>query len=148
MKRQNIIKKFSFLKKTFVKLCRLFGYEIIDQSNYEVPTLNKKLNETLSIPGEKTITIPMGEVKIKEKIKALKIIFRSSTGQLIMDQNKVRIFAKDKNEYTFRSLHSILKSVSIAKEKFNNLDFEFIVTDTHSKKSDLSIMRNIPRLVF
>ena len=117
MKKQNIIKKFSFLKKAFIKLCRLFGYEIIDQSNYEVPTLNKKLNETLSIPGKKSITIPMGEIKIKEKIQALKIIFRSSTGQLIMDQSKERIFGKDKNEYTFRSLNSILKSVSVAKKK-------------------------------
>tara|TARA_Y100000590_G_scaffold2831_1_gene3745 strand:+ start:4974 stop:5990 length:1017 start_codon:yes stop_codon:yes gene_type:complete len=143
MKKQNIIKKFSFLKKAFIKLCRLFGYEIIDQSNYEVPTLNKKLNETLSIPGKKSITIPMGEIKIKEKIQALKIIFRSSTGQLIMDQSKERIFGKDKNEYTFRSLNSILKSVSVAKKKFNNLDFELIVTDTHSKKSDLSIINSI-----
>ena len=33
------------LKKLFIKLCRLLGYEIIDQSNFSVPTLDKKINE-------------------------------------------------------------------------------------------------------
>ena len=30
--------KKSVLTKLFIKLCRLFGFEIIDQSNYNIPT--------------------------------------------------------------------------------------------------------------
>ena len=41
MKEQNTSIKASFLKKIFVKICRAFGYEIIDQSNFYVPTQEK-----------------------------------------------------------------------------------------------------------
>ena len=85
------IKKNPF-KKIFIKICRIFGFEIIDQSNYEVPTLNKSLEENLSIPGKKSITVPLGQIKITRKIKSLKVIFRSNTSELIMGQNKKRIF--------------------------------------------------------
>ena len=57
MKDQNNTSKTSFFKKIFIKICRLFGYEIIDQSKYEVPTLSKKLNDSLSTPGKRSITI-------------------------------------------------------------------------------------------
>ena len=50
--------KNQFFKKIFIKLCRLIGFEIIDQSNFSSPTLQKNLNETLSIQGKKSITIP------------------------------------------------------------------------------------------
>ncbi|RPG95981.1 MAG: glycosyltransferase family 2 protein, partial [Candidatus Pelagibacter sp. TMED239] len=33
------------MKKLFIKLCKLTGYEIIDQNNFTSPTLDKKLNE-------------------------------------------------------------------------------------------------------
>ncbi len=79
MKKQEINHSKSFIKKIFVKICRILGYEIIDQNNFFVPTLNKNLNENLNIPGKKSITIPLGEVKITRKVKALKIIFRSCT---------------------------------------------------------------------
>ena len=36
MKKLNLIKK--SIKKIFIKLCRIFGFEIIDQSNFNVPT--------------------------------------------------------------------------------------------------------------
>ena len=85
------IKKNPF-KKIFIKICRIFGFEIIDQSNYEVPTLNKSLDENLSIPGKKSITVPLGQIKITRKIKSLKVIFRSNTSELIMGQNKKRTF--------------------------------------------------------
>ena len=91
----------SFLKKMFIKLCRLIGFEIIDQANFSSPTLNKGLEKTLSIQGEKSITIPLGQIDIKRKIKSVKIILRSCTSELIMDQNKKRLFNCEKNEYTF-----------------------------------------------
>ena len=37
----------NFFKRKFVQLCRFFGYEIIDQNSFEVPTLQKNLTETL-----------------------------------------------------------------------------------------------------
>ena len=143
MKESNIVNKTGFLKKIFIKICRLFGYEIIDQSKYEIPTLNKSLSDSLSIPGKKSITVPQGEIKITRKISSLKIIFRSCTSELIMDQNKKRLFNNDKNEYTFRSLKSILNSIDLAKESFNNINFQIIVTDTNSKKEDLDIIKSI-----
>ena len=48
MKKIENIKKPNFLKRLFVKLCRIIGYEIIDQSNLHLPTLNKQANESLS----------------------------------------------------------------------------------------------------
>ena len=48
MKKIENIKKPNFLKKLFIKLCRIIGFEIIDQSNFRSSTLNKDLNETLS----------------------------------------------------------------------------------------------------
>ena len=143
MKNQDNSLKNGFLKKIFIKICRFFGYEIIDQSKYEVPTLNKNLNETLSIPGKKSITIPLGELSITRKIKSLRIILRTCTSELIMDQNKKRLFDKKKNEYTFRSLNSLLNSIIIAKNKFNEIDFEVVVTDTNSHKEDLVTIKNI-----
>ena len=103
--------KTNFLKKIFIKLCRLFGFEIIDQSNFNSPTLNKDLNETLSVQGKKSITIPLGQIDIRKKINSLKIILRTCTSELIMDQNKKRIFNCEKNEYTFRTLRSLIKSI-------------------------------------
>ena len=97
MKKIENIQKNNFLKKIFVKLCRLFGFEIIDQSTFKSPTLEKDLNETLSIQGHKSITIPLGQIDIKNKITSLKIILRTCTSELIMDQNKRRIFDFEKN---------------------------------------------------
>ena len=143
MKNIKNTRKNNFIKKIFVKLCRLLGFEIIDQSNFTVPTINKDLNENLSIPGEKSITIPLGEVKIIKKIKSLKIIIRTCTAELIMDQNKKRLFDQEKSEYTFRSLYSLLKSIELAQNFFKDTIFEIIITDTNSKKNDIEKMKYI-----
>ena len=96
MKKIENTKKTNFFKKTFIKICRIFGFEIIDQSNFSSPTFGKELNETLSEQGKRSITIPLGQVDIKKKIKSLKIILRTCTSELIMDQNKRRIFDCEK----------------------------------------------------
>ena len=54
-------KKNIFLKKIFIKICRFFGYEIIDQNTFEIPTLNKALNEDISAQGVKSINLPLGQ---------------------------------------------------------------------------------------
>ncbi len=139
---ENSIKS-NFFKKLFIKLCRLVGFEIIDQSNFSSPTLNKDLSETLSIQGKKSITVPLGELKIKNKVNSLKVILRTCTSELIMDQNKRRIFDKEKNEYTFRTLRSLIKSINSASKKFKNITFNLIVTDTNSSEEDKNEIREI-----
>ncbi len=143
MKKIENTKKTNLFKKFFIKICRIFGFEIIDQSNFSSPTLGKNLNETLSEQGKKSITIPLGQVKINKKIKSLKIIVRTCTSELIMDQNKRRIFDCGKNEYTFRSLRSLIKSTNQAIDKFKDINFELIVTDTNSPNEDLEKIREI-----
>ena len=68
MKKKDKPNKKKFLKKIFIKICRILGYEIIDQSNFFVPTQNKNLNENLNIQGEKSINLPLGEIKISRNI--------------------------------------------------------------------------------
>ena len=132
----------NFLKKLFIKICRMFDFEIIDQANFNSPTLNKSLNETLSIQGKKSITIPLGQIDIIRKIQSVKIIVRTCTSELIMDQSKKRLFDCDKNEYTFRTLTSIIRSTQKAKSSFPNIVFEIIVTDTNSKIEDIDRIKN------
>ena len=88
MKEQKTHIKKSFFNKIFIKICRIFGYEIIDQSNFYVPTQEKNLGENLNIPGKKSITLPLGEIKISRKVNALTIIFRSCTNINMLTQNK------------------------------------------------------------
>jgi len=143
MKKKGKSKKTNLFKKIFIKICRIIGFEIIDQSDFSSPSLGKELNDTLSIQGKKSITIPLGQIDIKKKIQSLKIIVRTCTSELIMDQNKRRIFDCEKNEYTFRTLRSLIKATNKAKEKFENINFELIVTDTNSPVEDLKIIREI-----
>ena len=136
MKEQNSSKK-QFLKKIFIKICRILGYEIIDQGNFYVPTQEKNLDKNLSIQGNKSITLPLGEIKITRKIKSLTVIFRSCTEVHMLTQTKKRLFEEKKSEYTFRSLNSIIKSLNYAKTLFPNISFNIIVVDHNSNNQDL-----------
>ena len=143
MKKIEKRKKNNFFKKIFIKICRIIGFEVIDQSDFSSPSLGKNLSETLSIQGKKSITFPMGQIDIKKRVKSLKIIVRTCTSELIMDQNKRRIFNCEKNEYTYRSLRSLIKATNKAKGKFTNINFELIVTDTNSSEKDLQTIKEI-----
>ena len=143
MKKIKNTKKTNFFKKIFIKICRIFGFEIIDQANFWSPTLDKNLNETLSTQGKKSITIPLGQINIKRKIKSLKIILRTCTSELIMDQNKRRLFDSEKNEYTFRTLKSLIRSTELANAKFTDIEFKIIITDTNSSKDDIATIEGL-----
>ena len=143
MKKIEKSKKTNLFKKIFIKICRIIGFEIIDQSDFSSPTLGKKLNDTLSIQGKKSVTIPLGQIDIKKKVQSLKIIIRTCTSELIMDQNKRRVFDCEKNEYTFRTLRSLIKAINKAKKKFENINFELIITDTNSPEKDLKTIAEI-----
>jgi len=137
MKKQNSKNKKSLFKKIFIKICRLLGFEIVDQSNFDMPTQNKPLNDNLSIQGVKSINLPLGEVKITRKVNALTIIFRSCTNVHMLTQNKKRLFDQKKSEYTFRSLNSIIVSSKKAKKKFPKIKLNIIVIDHNSKIEDI-----------
>ena len=48
MKIQKKTYKTSLFKKIFIKVCRMFDYEIIDQSNFYLPVTNQEINDDLS----------------------------------------------------------------------------------------------------
>tara|TARA_X000001036_G_scaffold348870_1_gene329285 strand:- start:81 stop:1106 length:1026 start_codon:yes stop_codon:yes gene_type:complete len=135
-------KKKSIFKKIFIKICRFFGYEIIDQNTFEVSTLNKSLNEEISQIGKKSIVLPLGEVKITRKVKALDIIIRTCTEVNMLTQNKKRIFEKNKIEYTLRSIRSIIKSVE-SSDQLKKININFKVIDHESSKENLSKITNL-----
>ena len=142
MKKIKNIKKPNFLKKLFVKLCRIIGYEVIDQSNLHLPTLNKQANENLSILGEKNISIPLGETKIIRKVKSLDIIIKTCTSVNLVTQNKKRIFEKEKSEYTFRSIYSIINSLKFCEINLKQVKIKVYIIDHNSKKEDLEKINN------
>jgi hypothetical protein len=125
------------LKKLFIKICRILGYELIDQSNFYIPTLDKNMSETLSEPSLKSINLPLGEVNVTRKVKALDIIIRSCSSVNMLTQNKKRIFDKNKIDYTLRSINSILRSVNYSKSYYSNLDIKITVIDHNSSDENL-----------
>ena len=87
------------MKKIFIKICKLLGFEILDQNKFSSPTLEKELNDELSILNEKSIILPLGEVKITKKVNSVLIILRMNTDIEIWDQNKKRLFEFPKIEF-------------------------------------------------
>jgi len=127
----------NILKKFFVKLIKAFGFEIIDQNQFKSPTLNKELNDQLSNLN-KSIILPLGEVKLKRKINDLLVIFRTNSNIEIWDQNKKRIFEADKIEYVKRSLNSLIKSIKNLDQNYPSIKINLIVVDDKSKKENLN----------
>jgi hypothetical protein len=135
--------KKSIIKKLFIKLSKILGYEIIDQSDFSSPTLQKELNKDLSIINEKSIVLPLGEVKITKKVNSILIIFRTNTDVEIWDQNKKRLFEKPKIEYSLRALKSLIKSINFSKTKYPNIKFKTIVVDDKSKEENLDKLKKL-----
>jgi len=129
-------------KKLFIKLCRILGYEIIDQSNFSVPTLGKKINENLSNFNYKSITLPLGEIKITRKVLSLDIIIKTCTSVNLVTQNKKRIFEKKKSEYTFRTINSLINSINFARKTIDKINFNITIVDHNSKNEDLDVIKN------
>ena len=141
MKKIKNYHKSSFFKKIFIQICRKIGYEIIDQNNFEIPTLNKKINDDLSMLGNSSINLPLGEVKITRKVKALDIIIRTCASVNMLTQNKKRLFQQEKIEYTLRTIKSLLDSASDS--KLINLNINFKVIDHNSTTKNLKEIDNI-----
>ena len=133
----------NILKKLFIKVSKIIGYELIDQNDFKSPTLEKELNEDLSILNHKSIVLPLGEVRISRKVKSLLILFRTNSNVEIWDQNKRRLFELPKIEYTLRSLNSLLKSINFCKEKYPNLEIKLIIVDDNTNEINLNKIKEL-----
>ena len=131
------------MKKLFIQICKLFGLELIDQNRFLSPTLNKELSQDLSILNEKSIILPLGEVKITRKVKSILIIIRLNTEIQIWDQNKKRLFEQPKIEYSVRSINSLIKSINFCKIKYPNLKIKTLIIDDHSNNENLNRIKKI-----
>ncbi len=137
MKEIKSIKKTGFIKKSIIKICRIFGYELIDQSTLEFPVSNKNYRDLISVPGSKSITLGLGQTSITRKVNALDIIIKTCTSVQLVSQNKKRIFEEDKSEYTFRTINSLIKSAKDLKKKFKEIKLRFTIIDVNSPRSDI-----------
>ncbi len=142
MKKIENIKKPNFLKKLFIKLCRIIGFEIIDQSNLYLPTSNKLANKNLSKLGVNSISIPLGEIKITRPVKSLDLIIKTCTSVNLVTQNKRRVFEKEKSEYTFRTINSVINSLNFNKDELKKIKIKIFIIDFNSKKEDIEKIKN------
>ena len=131
------------MKKFFIKICKFFGFEIIDQNEFTSPTLNKELNKDLSTLNKKSIVLPLGEVKITRKVKSIFIIVRVNTEIEVWDQNKRRLFEKPKIEYSIRSIKSLINSINYCQSKYLDLKIKTIILDDSSKIENLDKIKEI-----
>ncbi len=131
------------MKKLFIKLCKIMGYEIIDQNNFTSPTLDKELNKDLSILNDKSIVLPLGEVKISRKVKSILVLFRTNSNVEIWDQNKKRLFELPKIEYTLRSLNSLLKSINFCKKKYSDVEIKLEIIDDNTDHVNLNKIKSL-----
>ena len=129
-------KKTSFFKKLFIKICRKLGYEIIDQNSFELVTSNKILTDDLSKLGLNSINLPLGEVKVTRKVKALDIIVRTCASVNMLTQNKTRLFEEQKIEYTLRTIRSLLHSANFDPQ-LKKLKINFKIIDHNSTEENL-----------
>ncbi|SVD53603.1 uncharacterized protein METZ01_LOCUS406457, partial [marine metagenome] len=133
----------SILKKLFIKLSKIMGYEIIDQNDFSSPTLDKELNQDLSTLNYKSIVLPLGEVKISRKVKSILVLFRTNSNIEIWDQNKKRLFELPKIEYTLRSLNSLLRSINYCKKKYQTVKIKLMIIDDNSDEINLNKIKSL-----
>ena len=131
------------MKKLFIKICKILGFEIIDQNKFSVPTLDKEINQDLSKFNEKSIILPLGEVKITRKVNSIILIVRVNTNVEIWDQNKKRLFEQPKIEYSKRSIKSLITSIDYCKKKHPKLNVKTFIVDDHSSPQNLKRIQEI-----
>jgi len=131
------------MKKLFIKFAKILGFEIIDQSQFFSPTLNRELNKDLSTLNKKSIVLPLGEIKITRQIKSILIVLRMNTEVEIWDQSKKRLFEQPKIEYSYRSIRSLIKSISFCQNKYPRIKIKTIIIDDNSKDENLDRIKKL-----
>ncbi len=131
------------MKKLFIRLAKLLGFEIVDQNQFSSPTLDRELNEDLSTINEKSIILPLGEVKISRKVKSILIVIRMNTEVEIWDQNKKRLFEQPKIEYSYRSIKSLINSINFCQTKYPKIKIKSLIIDDNSKDENLARIKEL-----
>ena len=134
MKVQNKTRKSYFFKKLFIKLCRFFDYEIVDQGDLSFHTINKKGSKNLSNLGIQSLVLPMGRIKIKRPIRSLDIILRTCTSVNMLTQSKKRVFKSNKKDYSLKTLKSLINSINNGRKILKNINIRLIIIDHNSEK--------------
>ena len=140
--------KSSFLKKIFIKISRLLGFEIIDQANFYIASSNRDGVDNLSKIGKESLVIPMGRTKITRPVKSLDIILRTCGSVNMLTQSKQRIFEKEKSEYSLKTLKSIINSINKNKELFKEIRLKFTIIDHNSGEKIIQTFREILKTQF
>ena len=148
MKVQNKTIKSSILKKLFIKVCRIFDFEIIDQGNLHLPVTDKKSPAILSKIGDRSLVLPMGKVKITRKVKSLDIILRTCASVSMLSQSKKRIFKSTKDQYSLRTLISLINSINNNKKIFENIKLKLTIIDHNSEKKIIHKFKKILKKQF
>lgn len=134
MRVQNKTRKSNFFKKLFIKFCRAFDFEIIDQGDLSLPVTNRKGSENLSSIGKESLVLPMGRIKIKRPVKSLDIILRTCASVNMLTQSKKRIFKSSKENYSLKTLKSIINSINSSKKNLKKIKIKLIIIDHNSEK--------------
>ena len=132
MKVQNKTRKSNLFKKLFIKVCRFFDFEIIDQGNLSFPISNKKGSKSLSVIGKQSLVLPMGRIKVKRPIRSLDIILRTCASVNMLTQSKKRIFKSPKKDYSLKTLKSLINSINNNKKIFQNINIKLTIIDHNS----------------
>jgi len=145
MKKQKKTIKINFFKKLFVKFCRFFNFEIIDQNDLFLPVSNKSYNDNLSKLGKESLVLPMGRIKISRPVKSLDIILRTCSSVNMLSQSKKRIFEKTKDQYSLRTLNSLIRSINKS-QLTNKIKIKLTIIDHNSseriKENFLNLLKN------
>ncbi len=148
MKVQNKTRKSSFLKKLFIKFCRFFDFEIVDQGDLSFPTTNKKGTKNLSSLGIQSLVLPMGRIKIKRPIRSLDIILRTCASVNMLTQSKKRIFKSNKEDYSLKTLKSLINSINNNKKIFKNVKVKLTIIDHNSNRKVIEKFKKLLKKQF
>src|SRR6056300_1562289 len=148
MKVQNKTIKSSILKKLFIKVCRMFDFEIIDQGNLHLPVIGRKSTKILSKIGDQSLVLPMGKVKITRKVKSLDIILRTCASVNMLSQSKKRIFKSTKDQYSLKTLISLINSINNNKKIFENIKLKLTIIDHNSEEKIIHKFKKILKKQF
>ena len=61
----------------------------------------------------------------------------------IWDQNKKRLFEQPKIDYSYRSINSLIKSISFCQNKYPNIKIKTIIIDDNSKDENLNRIKKL-----
>ena len=76
----------------------------------------------------------MGRIKIKRRIRALDIILRTCASVNMLTQSKKRIFKSNKEDYSLKTLVSLINLIKNNKKIFKNIKVKLTIIDHNSNK--------------